>query len=89
LILGPSANSDTKLSCTAPEVISACGDYNGQKADIWSCGVMLYVMLYCAYPFERDEDEADKYGFQKVLERILRVDYHFPREPKVRGMSSA
>lgn len=64
-------------------MISASGRYDGQKADVWSCGVMLYVMLFCAYPFERDEDEADKNGFQKVLARILRVDYHIPSEPKV------
>ena len=50
----------------APEIISARGHYDGKTADIWSCGVMLYVMLYCEYPFERPEDEADKYGFQKV-----------------------
>lgn len=68
---------------TAPEVISAKTSYNGQKADIWSCGVMLYVMLFCEYPFERPEDDADKYGFQKVLERILRVDYHIPKYPRV------
>eukprot|EP00884_Botryococcus_braunii_P022478 jgi/Botrbrau1/8914/Bobra.0148s0028.1 len=68
---------------TAPEVISASGRYDGQKADVWSCGVMLYVMLFCAYPFERDEDDADRNGFRKVLERILRVDYHFPKDPKV------
>ena len=28
---------------------------------------MLYVMLFCEYPFERPEDDADKYGFQKVF----------------------
>lgn len=55
------------FSChAAPEIISARGHYDGKTADIWSCGVMLYVMLYCEYPFERPEDEADKYGFQKV-----------------------
>ena len=50
----------------APEVISAKTHYDGTKADIWSCGVMLYVMLFCEYPFERPEDEQDNRGFQKV-----------------------
>ncbi len=50
----------------APEVICAKTHYDGEKADIWSCGVMLYVMLFCEYPFERPEDDADKHGFQKV-----------------------
>lgn len=54
------------LPDAAPEIISARGHYDGKMADIWSCGVMLYVMLFCEYPFERPEDEADKYGFQKA-----------------------
>lgn len=27
---------------------------------MWACGVMLFVMLFCQYPFERPEDEKEK-----------------------------
>jgi len=66
---------------TAPEVVRAAASrrYDGRAADIWSAGVMLYTMLFCRYPFERPGDVEDKQrGFQKVLERILSVDYELP-----------
>jgi len=63
---------------TAPEVISNRKHYDGVKADIWSSGVMLYVMLFGQYPFERPEDKKETNRFQKVLYRIIAVDYQFP-----------
>ena len=46
----------------APEVISQgnTGNYDGKAVDVWACGVMLFVMLFCQYPFERPEDEQEK-----------------------------
>ena len=40
--------------------------YSGKKADTWSCGVLLYVLLFHKYPFERADDPAGADGFAKV-----------------------
>ncbi|XP_052191247.1 serine/threonine-protein kinase SAPK1 isoform X1 [Diospyros lotus] len=58
----------------APEVLSR-KEYNGKLADVWSCGVTLYVMLVGAYPFE---DPADPKNLRKSLSRILGVHYSIP-----------
>ena len=72
---------------TAPEVISGAtgASYDGKTADVWSAAVMLYVMLYARYPFERPEDREFK-GMDRtnrVLMRALKVDYAFPDAPHV------
>lgn len=58
----------------APEVLSR-KEYDGKIADVWSCGVTLYVMLVGAYPFEDPEDPRN---FRKTLQRILSVSYSIP-----------
>lgn len=58
----------------APEVLSR-KEYDGKIADVWSCGVTLYVMLVGAYPFEDPEDPRN---FRKTISRILSVQYSIP-----------
>ncbi|KAJ9670155.1 hypothetical protein PVL29_026605 [Vitis rotundifolia] len=58
----------------APEVLSR-KEYDGKIADVWSCGVTLYVMLVGAYPFE---DPDDPRNFRKTIARILSVHYSIP-----------
>ncbi|GFS34810.1 SOS3-interacting protein 3 [Actinidia rufa] len=54
----------------APEVIGKKG-YDGAKADIWSCGVILYVLLAGFLPFQED-------NIVSLYRKIYRGDFKCP-----------
>ena len=41
----------------SPEVLTGA-EYDGRKADIWSCGVCLYCMVECRFPFSKSGDDG-------------------------------
>lgn len=54
----------------APEVLSNRG-YDGEMVDIWSCGVILYVILTGFLPF-------DDRNLAVLYQKIFRGDVHIP-----------
>jgi serine/threonine-protein kinase SRK2 len=63
----------------APEVLLT-QEYDGKIADVWSCGVTLFVMLVGAYPFEDPDGPRD---FRKTIHRVLQVQYSIPENVKI------
>jgi len=46
----------------APEVVQNLSEdaYDAKQSDVWSCGVVLYVMLTCRYPFLPCDDSENE-----------------------------
>ena len=65
------AKKETKLVGTsyyiAPEVIK--GDYD-QRCDIWSMGVILYILVTAVPPFDGDDDK-------EIIEAVRKGEYTF------------
>ena len=67
------------LNYIAPEIVKNTG-YDGQLADIWACGVILFFMLTGRRPFD---DES----VHKLLDKIIVGDFKFPTPQGGLGLS--
>jgi len=82
--LTSSGTKKTLMTCcgtpnyVAPEVLEEKG-YDGFKADIWSCGVILYTMLAGYLPFE---DESMNGLFDKIQKGIFEYPDFFSKDVK-------
>nr|ACQ83531.1 CBL-interacting protein kinase 15 [Vitis vinifera] len=54
----------------APEVLRKKG-YDGAKADMWSCGVILFVLLAGFLPFQEE-------NLMKMYRKVFKAEYQFP-----------
>eukprot|EP00210_Caulerpa_lentillifera_P004275 g4078.t1 len=69
------------LDYMPPEVILNVEkkNYSGEKYDIWSCGVVLYVMLIGVYPFSPVTVAPHQEEYQAKLRASIRaLDYRLP-----------
>ncbi|CAN8252510.1 unnamed protein product [Cochlearia groenlandica] len=57
-------------NCAAPEVLNDQG-YDGESADVWSCGVILFVLLSGYLPFEDS-------NLTTLFRKISAAEFHCP-----------
>lgn len=66
-------------SFMAPEIVSK-KEYYGAPADIWACGVVMYVMLTGLFPFKCQDEKG-------LFRKIQKGSYADPHNDKGKRLS--
>ena len=62
---------------TAPEILTGETSYDGEKADVWSLGVILFLLVFGRHPFYDERDSCDS-NFTKTSKRIREGKFEYP-----------
>lgn len=76
-------NELMKTSCgspcyAAPELVVSTRPYEARKADIWSCGIILFAMLAGYLPWDDDPQNPDGNDIAKLYQYIVSTSLKFP-----------
>ncbi|CCK72240.1 uncharacterized protein KNAG_0J01590 [Huiozyma naganishii CBS 8797] len=62
----------------APELVISTQPYQGRRADLWSCGIILFAMLAGYLPWDDDKDNPDGEDIAKLYYYITHTALKFP-----------
>ena len=62
----------------APELVVSTKPYEARKADVWSCGVILYAMLAGYLPWDDDHENPTGDDIARLYQYITQTPLKFP-----------
>ena len=62
----------------APELVVSSRPYNAKKADLWSCGIILFAILAGYLPWDDDSSNPDGDDIAKLYMYITQTPLKFP-----------